>query len=61
MFNLRVFKILLYFLSLSLIQACGVKGKPQPPQKPPYIGTGINGTPTVNKDSIKEINQEQIK
>jgi hypothetical protein len=57
MLNFRVLILFICFVSLYIFEACGVKGKPQPPAKLPYIGQGINGSPTINKDSIKELNE----
>jgi hypothetical protein len=61
MFDSLVLKLFICFVSLYLIQSCGVKGKPQSPLKNPYIGEGINATPTVIKNSNNKVNSGQKK
>jgi hypothetical protein len=61
MINFSVLILFIGFISFYLFQACGVKGKPQPPAKPPFIGQGLSGTPVVNKESIKDANTGQTK
>lgn len=61
MSNFRVLKLIICLICLNFTQACGVKGKPHPPKTPPYIGKGINATPTDNKDNIGELNSGQKK
>lgn len=44
---------------------CGVKGNPQPPDVPPYIGTGLMGTeiketsPPGSEDENLKLNQSK--
>ncbi len=35
----QIYKLILFFV-ISLITACGVKGDPLPPEKPPSLGRG---------------------
>lgn len=44
-------KISLVFLVLLFAVSCGVKGRPQPPNKTPYIG---RGEPTFSQSSSQD-------
>jgi hypothetical protein len=54
MLNQTVLKISRYIICLTIISSCGVKGKPQSPQKTPFIGMGISVTSGTNQTKLVE-------